>query len=60
MYHSLAPYTHHLVGENNYKYNSELNYTDGILDRCRVGDGGNMLWQFLEFGFLNLWRGELV
>lgn len=33
--------------------------TYGMLDRCRVADGGKMFWKFLEPGFLKRCSGEL-
>lgn len=33
--------------------------TYGILDRCRVAEGGKMFWKFLEPGFLKRCSGEL-
>lgn len=33
--------------------------THGILERCRVAEGGKMFWKFLEPGFLKRCSGEL-
>ena len=30
----------------------------GMLERCRVEEGGKMFWKFLDPGFLNRWRGD--
>ena len=34
----------------------EVSY--GMLERCRVEEGGKMFWKFLEPGFLKRWRGD--
>lgn len=33
-------------------------WSHGMLERCRVADGGKMLLKFLEPGFLKRWRAE--
>jgi len=39
---------------------SALYKTYGMLERCSTADGGNMFWQFLDPGRLNLCNGEFV
>lgn len=40
-------------------HKQDLWLTYGMLERCRVAEGGKMFWKFLEPGFLKRCSGEL-